>query len=368
MNVATAALLGAILSAWPCKPFYTELSYIQTQQGLHMISFDLKFFKARQPMQLPICLALCLGMLGSLAMAQNFPAKPLRYVTASAAGGGTEAMLRTVTAQMAKELGQTIAVDNKPSAGGIAAVMEVLRAPADGYTLLAADNGMLVHNPAVYKKLPYDPNAFAPLGVIARAPLMLVASQQSGYKTAKDFLDAVRANPGKVAYASPGTGSPGHLAMEVLRSRAGMQMARVPFGSDAAAVKDVLDGSLPVMVIDLPSALPHLRAGKLIALATFSKNRVNAASEAPTVAELGFINFEAYMWQGLAVPVATAKDVQTKLAQSMQAALGNSAIRKSLADTGWEFLASDPGLMTATIMVDSRVWHRIIKDSGISAD
>ncbi len=302
------------------------------------------------------------------AAAQNFPVKPVRVLAGFGAGGGSDAMVRLVSAQMASQLGQAVNVENKPSAGSLQAATELASSPADGYTLFAADNGMLVYNAALYKKLPYDSAAFAPIGVMARTPLMLVASPSAGFKHVRDMLDKAKTAQNKIAYASPGTGSPFHLAMELLKIRAGVQFARVPFGSDAAALKDVLAGQIDLTVIDLASAMPHIRSGKLQVLATFSNRRVNAAPDAPALNELGYKDVESYLWQGLLVSAATPKEIQTRLSQAMQTAMSQAAVRKNLPDNGWETLASDPALMNAFIAADTSVWHRLIKEMGMKLD
>ncbi|MFM7330072.1 MAG: Bug family tripartite tricarboxylate transporter substrate binding protein [Brachymonas sp.] len=316
------------------------------------------------------CMALVslVGSLAALAFAQNFPNKPVRMLAGFGAGGGSDAMVRQVSAQMASQLGQAVNVDNKPGAGSASAVADLLAAPADGYTIFAADNGVMVYNAALYKKLPYDANALAPLGVMARAPLMLVTHPGAGFKHVRDMLDKAKIAQPKIAYASPSVGSPFHVAMETFRKRAEVPFVRVPFGSDAAALKDVLAGQVDLAVIDLPSALPHIKSGKLQVLATFANRRLNAAPDAPSVSELGFKDLEAYLWQSLVVQAGTSKEVQTRLSNAMQAALGQNAVRKSLTDNGWEILSSDAGLMSAFIAVDVRIWHKNIKEAGISAD
>lgn len=315
---------------------------------------------------LPSGLACLVLVTASLTLqAQTYPSKPVRLIVGAAAGGGADVMLRKVSAQMGSQMAQAVNVENKPSAGSLTAASEAAKAAADGYTLFAADNGVLVLNTALYKKLPYEPTSFAPIGVMVRAPLMLVASPEAGFKTAREMLDAAKANPGKLAYASPGSGSPFHIAMEMLKNRAGIQLIRVPFGSDTAALKDVLAGQVALAAIDLPSALPHLRSGKLIALATFSSKRQALLPDAPTMNELGFKDLEAYLWQSLVAPAATSKEVQAKLSQSMQAALSQPPVRKSLQETGWEILASDAVLMGALVAADTRQWHRMIKEANI---
>ncbi len=300
--------------------------------------------------------------------AQTYPTKPLRMLAGFGAGGGSDAMLRQVSAQMASQLGQTVTVENKPSAGSLAAATELAKAAADGYTVFAADNGVMVYNTALYKKLPYDAAALAPIGVMVRAPLLLVANPAAGYKHVRDMLEKAKTAQTKLAYASPGIGSPFHVAMEVFKNRADVKFVRVPFGSDAAALKDVLAGQVDLSVVDLPSALPYIRAGKLQVLASFSSRRVSVAPDAPAVNELGYKDAEAYLWQSLVVAAATPKEIQARLSQAMQAALAQGAVRKNLQDNGWEILASDAPLMSALIAADNRLWHRLIKEAGISAD
>ena len=306
--------------------------------------------------------------LAASAAAQTFPTKPVRMLANFAAGGGSDVMVRQVGAQMASQLGQAVNVENKPSAGSLQAAKEAATAPADGYAIFVADNGALVYNPALYKKLPYDPAAFAPLGVMARAPLLLVSHPGAGFKHVRDMLDKAKTQQPKLAYASPSAGSPFHVAMEMFKNRAGVQFVRVPLGSDVAALKDVLAGLVDLAVIDLPSALPHIRSGKLQVLATFANRRLSAAPEAPALSELGFKDIEAYLWQSLAVAASTPKEVQARLSQAMQTAMSQGALRKSLTDSGWEILASDPALMKAFIAADASVWHRLIKEAAISAD
>jgi tripartite-type tricarboxylate transporter receptor subunit TctC len=302
------------------------------------------------------------------AIAQTYPAKPIRVLAGFGTGGGSDAMVRLVSAQMSSVLGQAVNIDNKPSTGSLSAINEAKNAPADGYTLLAADNGALVFNLAMYKKLPYDPASFAPIGVMARTPLLLVTNPNAGFKHVRDMLDKAKTQQTKIAYASPTLGSPFHVAMEMLKNRAGVDIVRVPFGSDAAALKDVLAGLVELTVIDLPSALPHIRSGKLQVLATFANKRMSIAPDAPALNELGYKDIDTYLWQSLLVSAATAKEVQTRLSQAMQTAMAQNAVRKNLVDNGWEVLASDPGLMTAIIAADTRIWSKSIKDAGISIE
>jgi tripartite-type tricarboxylate transporter receptor subunit TctC len=307
------------------------------------------------------------SFLPTSVLSQNYPTKPVRVLAGFGSGGGSDAMVRAVGTLMASQIGQAINVENKPGAGSLQIVSEALAAPADGYTVMAVDNGVLIYNAALYKKLPYDPAALTPVGMMARTPLMLVTHPGAGFKHVRDMLDKAK-GPTNLTYASPSIGSPSHVAMEMLKKRAAVPLVRIPFGSDAAALKDVLAGQVDLAAVDLPSAMPHIRSGKLQVLATFSSKRANAAADAPAVNELGYKDLEAYLWQSLVVAAATPKEVQTKLTASMQAAMGNAGLRKNLSEAGWEILASDAGLMSAYIAADARVWQKLIKEAGISAD
>jgi tripartite-type tricarboxylate transporter receptor subunit TctC len=304
----------------------------------------------------------------SSAWAIDFPYNALRWVTHSAPGGGQDAMVRAVSAAMGESLGKQVVVENQLGAGGLQAASLVLKAGNDGHTWLAADNGLLVLNAALYKSLPYDKGSFNTLGLIARAPLVLVASPQAGLKSAKDMLDAAKADPKKLNYASIGTGSSAQLAIDLLSKRAGVQFVRVPLGNDVAAVNDAVSGQVSFTVADLPSVLPHLRSGKLQALAMFTPRRIAALPDVPTFAELGLPDLNVYLWQGLAVHAKTEPDALAKISKALQTAMAAPSLRKRLSDSGWELLGNDAGFANAFIGAEIATWHRLIKQAGLRAD
>jgi tripartite-type tricarboxylate transporter receptor subunit TctC len=315
--------------------------------------------------------ALLLALVATAAHAQspNYPNKPVKWVVGYPAGGGTDFLARSIAAQMSIQMGQAIVIDNRPGAGAIIGADITAKSPADGYTVFTADNGVLVYNPALYKKLPYDPlKDFAPIGLMARAPLLIVAAPSAGIKDAKELLDYLKKNPGKLSYATPGNGSPHHLAMELFKSRSGLSVVHVPYRGAAPAVQDVMGGQVPLMMIDTSSGMPHIKAGKLLPLAILSAARIPQLPDVPTLAELGYKDVEAYAWQGLVVPAHTPKDVQLKLNADMQAALNNPAVRKKLFDAAWEPVPSDAAAMAAYTAAETRVWHKLIKDQGISLE
>ena len=314
------------------------------------------------------CVALLALLLQPTAWALDFPYNALRWVTHSAAGGSTDAMVRAVATAMGESLGKQVVVENQLGAGGVSAASLVLKSGNDGHTWLVADNGILVLNAALYKSLPYDRSSFNTLGLMARAPLVLVTSPQAGLRSAKDLLDNAKANPNKLNYASIGTGSAAQLAMDLLSKRAGLQFARVPLGNDVAAVNDVVAGQVAFTVTDLPSALPHLRSGKLQALAVFTPRRIAALPDAPSFAELGLPDLSVYLWQGLAVPAKAEPDAQAKVGKALQTTIAIPSLRKRLTDAGWELLANDSGFAQAYLSAELTTWHRIIKEAGLKAD
>ncbi|HYP30519.1 MAG TPA: tripartite tricarboxylate transporter substrate binding protein, partial [Burkholderiaceae bacterium] len=267
-------------------------------------------------MQRRSLLALAAGAIGPSAAvlasgaraAEAYPDHPLRWIVAYPAAGGSDFLARQLAPQMGKQMGQTIVVDNRPGAAGIIGTEAASKAPGDGYTLLTGDNGAMVFHTALYKSLPYNPADFVPLGFMASFPLILAVNPSAGFTSAAQFLDAVKRNPGKYSYASPGAGSPHHLAMELLKQRTGSFLVHVPYRGTAPAMQDVMSGQVPVMVIDTAAGLAQIRGGKLKALAVMSRHRIPQLPDVPTLSEAGgpaLKDFEADAWQGLFAPKGT---------------------------------------------------------------
>lgn len=298
--------------------------------------------------------------------ALDFPYNALRWMTQSAPGGGTDAMVRTLAAAISEKIGKQVVVENQLGGGGLPAASAVLKAGDDGHTWLAADNGILVFNSALYKSLPYEKTSFITLGMTARAPLVLVVSPQGGFKSAKELLDSAKAN--KISYASIGNGTPSQLATDLLAKRTGLQFVRVPLGNDVAALNDVMAGQVGFTVADLPSALPHLRAGKLQALGVFTPRRITALPEVPTFAELGQPDLNIYLWHSLAVHSKTPPNVQATISKAFVAATAQPSVRKRLTDAGWELLANETGFAQAYVSAEQTTWPRLIKEAGLKAD
>lgn len=306
----------------------------------------------------------------AVALAQTaYPAKPVRWVVGYPAGGGTDFLARTVGAQVSQQLNQPVLVDNRPGAGAIIASENVARSPGDGYTVFSADNGVLVYNPALYKKLPYDAEKdFALVGMMGRSPLIITAAPNAGIADAKALLAALKASPGKYSIATPGTGSPHHLAYELFQREAGVSMLHVPYKGGAPALQDLMGGQVALMMLDLPSGVSAIKAGKVIPLLAMSGERVPQLPNVPTAKELGFANVEAYTWQGLVAPAATPKEVQAKLGSELQKAMADAGVKQKLYDAGWEARPAEAAEMTRYADSERKKWHALIKARDIKLD
>ena len=316
--------------------------------------------------------ALAIGALAhcpQLRAQSTFPTRPVRWIVPYPAGGGSDFLARTVGAQLEKQLGQPVVVENRPGAATMIGAEAVARANADGYTVLTADNGTLVFNAALYRKMPYDPaKDFAPVGLIARFPLILVANPAAGYKSAADLVAAARAQPGKMAYASVGAGSPHHLAMELIKQQSNIFALHIPYRGAAPAVQDVLGNQVPVMVIDTAVGLPYIRSDKLVALGVLAKQRLAALPNVPTLEEQGIRDTEVYAWQGMVVPAATPRDVVMRLSNELSRAVTAPDVIKKLQDFGLEPTPGTPEQMAAFVRVETERWHALIKQRGLTLE
>jgi tripartite-type tricarboxylate transporter receptor subunit TctC len=313
--------------------------------------------------------ALALAVSAAAPAQTAYPAKPVRWVVGYPAGGGTDFLARTVGAQVSQQMGQPVLVENKPGAGAIIASENVARSAGDGYTVFSADNGVLVYNPALYKKLPYDAEKdFALVGMMGRSPLIITAAPNAGIADAKALLAALKASPGKYSIATPGTGSPHHLAYELFQREAGVSMLHVPYKGGAPALQDLMGGQVALMMLDLPSGVSAVKAGKVVPLLAMSAERVPQLPNVPTARELGFANVEAYTWQGLVVPAATPKDVQARLGTELQKAMADAGVRQKLYDAGWEARPADAAEMTRYTGTERKTWHALIKARDIKLD
>jgi tripartite-type tricarboxylate transporter receptor subunit TctC len=303
-----------------------------------------------------------------LASADTWPSKPVRWVVAYPAGGGSDFLARQLAPQLGKQLGQTIVIDNRPGAAGIIGTDNAAKSAPDGYTIVTGDNGAMVFHSAMYKKLPYDPKDLAPVGFMARFPLILAVNPNAGFASGKQLLDDLQKNPGKYSYASPGVGSPHHLAMELLKDRTKSFVVHVPYRGTALAIQDVISGQVPIMVLDTAAGLPQIRSGKVKALAVMSKKRIPSLPEVPTLDELGVKDFEVTAWQGLFVPKGTPADITTRLTAEMNKAIAMPEVKARLEDFGLEVTPSDGPALARFLQKETAFWHALIKERNLSAE
>jgi tripartite-type tricarboxylate transporter receptor subunit TctC len=310
--------------------------------------------------------ALLLLALPLVASAQSYPSKPIRWILGYPPGGGTEFIARTVAHQLSQNLGQQIVIENRPGAAAIVGADAAAKSPPDGYTLFMADNGTFVYHLGVYKKLPYDPNKdFIPIGMIARGYMLLLSGSHG---SVKEFVDAAKAQPGKLNNASNGSGTSHHLAMELLKSRAGIDVVNVPFKGTAAVMQEVMSQRVASGFADVSAARGALSGGKVKALAVASKKRLAALPDVPTFEEAGYPDFEVFFWQGVVVPAGTPREIVSKLSTELFKAMNSPEVRKRLGDAGMEVLPTTSEQMAKQIRDDQAFWVPLIRKLGISVD
>lgn len=315
-----------------------------------------------------LALGLSAALFGAGALAQTYPAKPLRWVVGFPAGGGTDVLARTVAAPMSTRLGQQVVVDNRAGAAGMIAAESVARAEPDGYTLLTADIAILALNPAIYSKVRYDPVAdFVNVGLLARFPLLIATHPGSGIRSLPQLVDDARKGAA-FSYGSAGVGTPHHMAMEVLLSTARVPAQHVPYRGDAPALQDVAGGQIPVAALAPSLSLPFVREGKLVPLAVTSEKRMAQLPDVPTLQELGYAPLGIYAWQGLVVPKGTPAAVVGALSRELRQAVAQPAVRQKLADLGMEPIGSDTAEMDRYVREQIDFWGQLVRARGIKAD
>ncbi len=305
---------------------------------------------------------------GAFAQA-DYPNQPIRWVVPYPAGGGTDVLARTMAEAMRGPLGQQIVVDNRPGASTNIGAQMVATAKPDGYTLMSADNALLAYNEHLFSKLPFSPEKdFTYIGGLSRFPLALVVHPGFAAKTLKDFIAYAKANPGKLNYASPGNGSPHHLAMEMFKNRTQTFLTHIPYRGAAPALQDVMGGQVPCMFLDLAAGLPVIQAGKVRTLAIGSARRVAALPDVPTLAEAGVPNTEVYAFQGVLAPAGLPAALTTRLNAEINQALATPAVAKRMQDFGMEALPGTPEQFRAMARAESRRWGETIKAAGVKLD
>ena len=304
------------------------------------------------------------------ALAQGaYPNRPVKVIVAFPPGQATDQAARAIAQKLSDSLGQQFIVENKPGAASIIGAEAAAKSPPDGYTLFMGSSGSIAVNPGMYPKLPYDPiKDFAPISLNLKVPFFLVTHPSFPASNVKEVIAHLKANPGKVNFASAGTGASNHLTAEYFMSAAGVKMVHVPYKGSPPAVTDLLAGQVSLMFDTGPVVLPHAKAGRLKVHGVGSVQRAAAAPDLPTIAESGFPGFEAVGWAGYMAPTGTPREIITKLSAEIAKGLQDQALKDRFVALGSEVLSSTPEEFGAYIRSETAKWGKVIRDSGAKAE
>jgi len=305
---------------------------------------------------------------GHAAAQTNYPEKPIRIIVGFPAGSSPDITARHLGQKLAESWAKSVVVDNVPGAAGNIAAERVAKAAPDGYTLALAVNAQVIINPSLYK-LPYDPvRDFAPVSQVGVSPNILVVHSVVPAKTLRELVTLARARPGEITFASGGSGSSPHLAAELLKTAAGLDILHIPYKGVIVAVPDLLAGRVMMMFSPISVVLPLVRDGKLRPLAVTSLRRSPVAPNVPTIDESGYPGFEATVWYGLLAPAGTTATIVRKLHLETVRVLALPEVRAKLADLGMEVIGNSPEEFAAVIKSEIPKWAKLLKDSGIKVD
>ena len=314
-----------------------------------------------------MCALACVGAHAGAADL-SFPSRPIRFIVPNGAGGTTDLVARSVAPKLADMLGQQVVIDNRPGSGGILGTEIVARAAPDGHTLLMGTIGNIAISPALYRKLGYDSlRDFAPVTQLASAAYMVLLHPSVAAKSMKELAALAKIKPGALNFASAGSGTGSHLAAELFKSMAGVDMVHVPYKGGSPAMTDVIAGQVQLMFNGIPSSMPHLRSGRVRALAVTTAARSPAAPELPTIAEAGFPGAEATSWTGILVPAGTPAPVIAKLHAAFVKALQFQDVVTRLSMDGATPVGNSPAEFGAYIKSELAKWGKVVKTSGATA-
>jgi len=314
------------------------------------------------------------GALAALAIslsvqAQGYPAKPIRLVAPFAPGGTSEIVARSIAQELTTQLGQSVYVENKGGGAGTIAMMDVKTSPPDGYTLIITHVGTLAVNPYAMKNHPYDVNKdFIPVALLARVPNIFVVNAEVKAKDFREFVALAKARPGALNYGSAGNGSAGHLAMEYLKLATGMDIQHVPYKGTGPALQDLLGGRTEATSAGTPALLPHIRSGKLRAIAVGTPKRIAALPDVPTVAELGYPDFETSQWYGVSVVAGTPREIVLKLNAEINKALQSSQVTQRYATDNATAEIGTPEQYGAFIAKEQARWREVVRKAHITIE
>ncbi|SHH37735.1 Bug family tripartite tricarboxylate transporter substrate binding protein [Pollutimonas bauzanensis] len=314
------------------------------------------------------CLVLGLAA-GMPSSAEDFPNRPIRLIVPFPPGGGTDILARPLAQELSKRLGQPVVVENKAGAGGSIGTEAAARAAPDGYTLVLGTVGTHAINQSLYSKLSYDAvRDFDAITLVANTPNILVVHPKVSSRSVQELVAIAKARPGDLNYASPGNGTPPHLAAEMFKKMAGISITHIPYKGTGPALTDLLAGTVQMMIANAPAVLPYVGSGKLIALASTSETRPAILPDLPTLNESGLAGYEADTWYGLFTAKGTPKDIIDKLNTDIVAVLKSDRIRDFFAKQGAEVIANSPEDAAKKVRSDVQKWHAMIQDLNIRLD
>jgi len=317
-----------------------------------------------------ILAALVLALaLSPSAFGQTYPSKPIRIICPFPPGGAVDIASRAIADALTKTMGQSVIVENRAGAGGNLGGEIAAKSPPDGYTLFMTTSGIQAINPALYAKMNYDPNKdFVPVVALVSLDNVLVMHPSVRVNSVKELIDLAKAQPGMISAASSGSGTSIHMSLEMFKHLTGTDILHIPYKGSAPAVADLLGGQVNIMFDNIPSSLPHIKAGKLHAIATTGAKRSSTLPDLPTVAEAGVPGYESGVWFGLVAPTGTPKDIIAKLNAEALKAVKLPDYQKRMNDLGYEIIAGSPEQMAERIKEEIARWGPVVKASGAKVE
>lgn len=301
--------------------------------------------------------------------AQTYPSKPIRWIVPFPPGGGTDLISRTIAQKLSEAWGQQVVADNRPGSGGAIGLAVAAKSPADGYNVVLGQLANVAIAPALYSKLPYDPvRDLAPVTLVLSAPLILVAHPSLPANNMKELLALARAKPELITFGSPGNGTTGHLAAEMIKSATGVKMTHIPYKGASPAITDLLGGQIAIYVSTIPPALPLIKAGRLKALGVTSARRAPTLPDVPTIAESGLPGYEVTNWYGVMVPAGVPRDILGKLHAEIVRILKLPDVQKRFQGEGGTVSPDTSEQFGAFIRSEIAKWGKAVKDSGARVD
>ncbi len=318
-----------------------------------------------------VCCVVLAMMGGNQAAAQasaNYPTKPVKIVVGYAAGGAVDIVARTLGQSLGTSLGQSFIVENKPGAGTNIAVKSVIAAEPDGHTVMLAANA-LAANMALYQPMPFDAEKdLTAIALVGRVPVVIAANPNVPFASVAKLIEAAKAKPGQLAFASPGNGSTPHMAIEFFAKAAGIDLQHIPYKGGSPAITDTIGGQVPLVAVNALEVLPHVKSGKLKVLAVLSPTRSAIYPDVPTIAESGFPGFEASVWYGFVAPAATPKPIVSKLHAEVQKALQTKEVKDRMTAVGGEVIPGSSEMFATLIRNERQRYEKLVREANIKPD